>query len=271
MTANQPAPEPQPSESATLSPRSRSGISSFSETERGFAVAVARIGVQVADALAYAHAQGILHRDIKPSNLLLDRNGNVWVADFGLAKTDGAEDLTHTGDIVGTVRYMAPERFEGTGDARADLYALGLSLYELLALRPAFSERDRANLIRTVTELDPPRLRTLNPDVPLDLETIVHKAMARDPVGRYATARALAEDLRRFLEGRPILARPTTAAERCWRWCKRNPALAGLIIGIALSLVLGTALSSSLAIAATRSAARATANADRADDEAPRE
>jgi len=135
---------------------------------------VARIGVQVAEALAYAHAQGILHRDIKPSNLLLDRNGTVWVADFGLAKGIGADDLTHTGDIVGTVRYLAPERFEGAGDARADIYALGLTLYELLALRPAYEEKDRANLICQVTQEEPPRLRKLNRKVPLDLETIVH-------------------------------------------------------------------------------------------------
>ncbi len=270
VTPERPGPEPEPSESATPSPGTQSGISPLSETERSFAEGVARIGIQVADALAYAHAQEILHRDIKPSNLLLDRNGNVWVADFGLAKAAGADDLTHTGDIVGTMRYMAPERFEGAGDARADLYGLGLTLYELLALRPAFPERDRANLIRTVTEADPPRLRKLNPKVPLDLETIVHKAMAREPVQRYATARALAEDLRRFLEGRPILARPTSPLERCWRWCKRNPAVAGLITGIALLLVLGTAVLTSLAIAARRSASKATANAVRADDEARR-
>jgi eukaryotic-like serine/threonine-protein kinase len=268
--ADGPRPESQPSESATSSPETQSAISQLSETGRSFAEGVARIGVQVADALAYAHAQGILHRDIKPSNLLLDRNGNVWVADFGLAKAVEADDLTHTGDIVGTMRYMAPERFEGAGDARADLYALGLSLYELLALRPAFPDRDRASLIHQVTHEDPPHLRKLNPKVPLDLETIVHKSMARDAVARYATARALAEDLRRFLEGRPILARRSSAAERCWRWCKRNPAVAGLISGIALLLVLGTAVSTTLAIAARRSAARATANADRADGEARR-
>src|SRR5262249_38754605 len=99
---------------------------------------VARIGTQVAEALEYATRQGILHRDVKPSNLLLDNRGNVWVADFGLAKTSDAEDLTHTGDILGTIRYMAPERFQGRCDARSDVYSLGLTLYELVALRPAF-------------------------------------------------------------------------------------------------------------------------------------
>ena len=140
------------------------------------------------EALAYAHGQGVLHRDIKPSNLLLDRDGNVWVADFGLAKATGTDDLTHTGDIVGTVRYMAPERFHGESDARSDLYALGLTLYELLALRPAFDESDRASLMRQVTQEDPPRLRRLNGRVPLDLETIIHKAIAREPGQRYASA-----------------------------------------------------------------------------------
>src|SRR5205085_5418701 len=107
---------------------------------------VAQVGVQVAEALDYAHRQGVLHRDVKPSNLLLDLRGTVWVADFGLAKADDSENLTHTGDILGTLRYMPPEAFEGKGDARADVYALGLSLYELLALRPAFGEKDRHQL-----------------------------------------------------------------------------------------------------------------------------
>src|SRR5262249_39756338 len=217
---------------------------------RRFALGVARIGVQVAEALAYAHGQSILHRDIKPSNLLLDRDGNVWVTDFGLAKAVGAEDLTHTGDVVGTLRYMAPERFQGEGDARADIYALGLTLYELLALRPAYAEPDRTKLIHQVTQEEPPRLRRLNRHVPADLETIVHKAMAREPAQRYTTARALAEDLERFLEGRPIRARRVSAAERTWRWCKRNKAVAGLIAGIAVALVVGTALATYFAIRA---------------------
>src|SRR5262249_37635124 len=138
---------------------------------------VARVGVQVAEALAYANGQGILHRDVKPSNLLLDTRGTVWVTDFGLAKAADSEDLTHTGDIVGTVRYLAPERFRGQADARGDVYALGLTLYELLTLRPAFDEADRNQLIAQVLHAGPPRPRQLCPDVPRDLETIVLKAM----------------------------------------------------------------------------------------------
>ena len=215
--AGGPGPEPSPSGSSASSGSGQSGVSSFAETDRRFAQGVARLGIQVAEALAYAHGQGILHRDIKPSNLLLDRDGNVWVADFGLAKAIGTDDLTHTGDIVGTVRYMAPERFQGTGDARADIYALGLTLYELLTLRPAFEEKDRASLIRQVTQEDPPRLRKLNRAVPADLETIVHKAIAREPGQRYAAAKAVADDLNRFIEGRPIQARRVSGSERVWR------------------------------------------------------
>ena len=127
---------------------------------------VARIGVQVADALDYAHKQGILHRDIKPSNLLLDTRGTVWVTDFGLAKADDQQNLTHTGDILGTLRYMPPEAFEGKSDARGDIYSLGLTLYELLAFRPAFDEKDRGRLIQQVTDEEPPRLGTAQPRGP---------------------------------------------------------------------------------------------------------
>src|SRR5439155_19311582 len=118
-----------------------------------------------------------LHRDIKPSNLLLDTKGNVWVTDFGLAKAADSDDLTHTGDIVGTLRYMAPERFQGKSDAGSDLYSLGLTLYELAALRPAFRESDRNRLIDQVLHEEPPRPSKVNPDVPRDLETIILKAI----------------------------------------------------------------------------------------------
>jgi serine/threonine protein kinase len=131
------------------------------QTEAQYCRSVAQVGVQVAEALAYAHKQRILHRDIKPSNLLLDRWGTVWITDFGLAKAEGSDDLTGTGDIVGTVRYMAPERFQGRADPCSDLYSLGITLYEMLTLRPAFAGSDRARLVERVMQEEPPRPRTL--------------------------------------------------------------------------------------------------------------
>jgi serine/threonine protein kinase len=203
--------------------------SSATDSARHYARSVAMIGVQVAEALEYAHRQGTLHRDIKPSNLLLDAQGTVWVADFGLAKASDSDDLTHPGDIVGTVRYMAPERFEGHCDARSDVYALGLTLYELLARRPAFDKADRAELVRQVTGAEPPRLRDLDPTIPRDLETVVHKAIEREPSRRFADAAALADDLRRFLDGRPVRARRIGQTEYAWRWCRRNPTASALV------------------------------------------
>ena len=132
-----------------------------------YARAIAHIGVQVADALEYAALQGIIHRDVKPSNILLDLGGTAWVTDFGLAKVAGLEDLTQSGDLVGTLRYMAPERFRGEADRRSDLYALGLTLYELLVLRPAHDESDRVRLVRQVTDEEVPRLSKLDPTIPL--------------------------------------------------------------------------------------------------------
>ena len=182
--------------------------------------------VQIAEALAYAHQQGVLHRDIKPSNLLLDAEGNVWVTDFGLAKVEGSEGPTRTGDIVGTLRYMAPERFEGWSDRRSDIYSLGATLYELLTLRPVFGQAAQAELIDKVIHDAPDPPRKLDPKLPRDLETIVLKAIAKEPGDRYPTAEALGEDLRRFLEDRPMLARRSTPVEQFWRWCRRNPWLA---------------------------------------------
>jgi serine/threonine protein kinase/Flp pilus assembly protein TadD len=204
---------------------------------------VARIGVQVADALEYAHKQGIQHRDIKPSNLLLDTRGTVWVTDFGLAKADDQQNLTHTGDVVGTLRYMPPEAFEGRSDARGDVYALGLTLYELLCLRPAFAEKERNRLIRQVMTGEPARLDRVNPEVPRDLVTIVHKATQRDPAHRYATAGELAADLQRFLDDEAIEARRQTQAERFLRWARRHPGIAVLAGVLTAVLVLATVAS----------------------------
>ena len=199
---------------------------------------VARVGIQVAEALDYAHREGVIHRDIKPSNLLLDADSRVWVTDFGLAKSDG-EALTHTGDIVGTIRYMAPERFRGWADPRSDVYSLGLTLYEMLLLRPAFDSNDRAELIRRIMHEEPARPRKLDPRVPRDLETIVLKAIDREPSRRYPSAGELAADLRRFLEDRPIRARRATSAERAWRACKRNPVPSALAAALLAALLCG--------------------------------
>jgi eukaryotic-like serine/threonine-protein kinase len=206
----------------------------------------AQIGRQVAQGLAYAHASGIVHRDIKPSNLLLDRAGIVWIADFGLAKGVD-EGLTRTGDIMGTLRYVAPERFRGEGDARADIYALGLSLYELLTLRPAFADSDRLKLIEQIKTEEPKKPRAIDARIPRDLETIVLKAIEKDPKARYQSAEAMAEDLRLFLADEPIRARQVSAWERYRRWARRNPVIAGL--GAALgALLVATTVASLLAM-----------------------
>ncbi len=248
----------------------RSDLTSAGDSSQRYALEVARIGLQVAEALEYAHQQGILHRDIKPANLLLDAHGNVWVADFGLAKVGTDSDLTQTGDIVGTVRYMAPERFQGKCDAHSDVYALGLTLYELLARRPAFEFEDRNALIREVTQGAPKRLRALERSVPRDLETIVHKAIEREPAHRYPSAALLAEDLRRFLEDRPIAARRIGAGERLARWARRNPWVAGLTAAVFGLMVLLTAGSTLSALRIRRSEQHALREAHRAEAEARR-
>jgi WD40 repeat protein/tetratricopeptide (TPR) repeat protein len=203
---------------------------------------VAQIGRQAAQGLAYAHSRGIIHRDIKPSNLLLDTAGVVWITDFGLAKAD-EDGLTATGDILGTLRYMAPERFRGEGDARADVYALGVTLYELLTLRPAYHSSDRLKLITQVKTEEPARPRSLDSRIPRDLETIVLKAIEKEPGSRYQSADAMAEDLRRFLADEPIRARQASAAERYWRWARRNPLIATLGGALTAVLVMATVIS----------------------------
>ncbi len=256
-----PAPLPRPDRGSTVSlstsgvllpGQSGSGAGKSSGKRTTYWESVARIGVQVAGALAYAHKQGVLHRDIKPANLLLDLDGIVWVTDFGLAKADDSDNLTHTGDLLGTLRYMPPEAFEGHSDARSDVYALGLTLFELVALRPAYEERDRNKLIKAVTTGEPPRLRKLRKDAPRDLVTIVEKATDKDPARRYQSAGALADDLQRFMDGRPITARRATELERLWMWARRRPAMAGLVAALFLCLLVGSVVSTVFAIRADR-------------------
>ncbi len=215
------SPEPPPA-----SPRSVAaavlGDSSPSGSRGGsYWHSVARIGAQVADALDYAHRQGVLHRDIKPSNLLLDDQGTVWVADFGLAKTEDQASLTQAGELLGTFRYMPPEAFEGQADRRTDIYSLGLTLYELLTQRPAYEDIDAHKIVKQVMTTEPARLNRVNPAIPRDLVTIVHKAADRDPGRRYQTAGELAEDLQRFLADEPIHARRQTPLERYARSARR--------------------------------------------------
>lgn len=233
-------PRADSSSSSTVLP-GREEIFGIGSNRRPYDEGVARVGVQVAEALAYAHEHGILHRDIKPSNLLLDPDGRAWVTDFGLAKSEG-DALTNTGDIVGTLRYMAPERFRGVSEARGDVYSLGLTLYEMVALRPAFQSDDCLRLIEQIKSVNPPRPRSLDAHIPRDLETIVLKAIDKDPARRYQTATALAEDLQRFLDDRPIAARRVSQAERFWRLCRRNPVISGLLAMVAtLGLILAVA------------------------------
>ena len=224
---------------------------------------VAQIGRQAAQGLAHAHTRGIVHRDIKPSNLLLDTDGVVWITDFGLAKADD-DGLTASGDILGTLRYMAPERFRGGGDARADLFALGLTLYELLTLRPAYDSSNRLSLIEQIKNEEPARPRSIDRQIPRDLETIVLKAIAKEPQQRYPTADAMAEDLRRFLADEPIKARQISTSERYWRWARRNPVIATL--GGVLTALLITATVVSVVVAA-----RFASLADRATNSAAAE
>lgn len=203
---------------------------------------VAGIGRQIADGLQHAHDRGVVHRDIKPANIILDPQGIAWITDFGLAKTDDV-DLTRDGDVVGTLRYMPPERFTGTSDACSDIYSLGVTLYEMLAFQSPFAACDRVSLITAICDARPTPLRTLNDRVPRDLQTIIDKAMEKEPRRRYRTAQAMADDLERFLDGRPIRARRVGFAERLWLWSKNNVGLSASIAAISLLLVCGVTAS----------------------------
>ncbi|MEM6568027.1 MAG: serine/threonine-protein kinase [Planctomycetota bacterium] len=192
--------------------------------------------LQVADALEHAHAAGVLHRDIKPGNILLDADGDAWVTDFGLCRIEEAGSLTSDGAVVGTLRYMAPEQVEGAADERSDVYSLGLVLYELLTLEPAFQATRRAKLIHDVLHTAPARVRRLRPDVPRIVETIVHKATAKLPEERYASAAAFARDLRAYLADRPIEARPPSALYLARLFVSRHR-LATAVAVVALLLI----------------------------------
>lgn len=204
---------------------------------------VARIGSQVAEALQYAHSSGVCHRDIKPANLMIAEDGTVWLVDFGLARLAEENELTQTGDLLGTLRYMSPEQVVGEFDNRSDVYSLGLTLYELLTFRPAHDASIRSRILQQITEKSPNAPRLINPNIPADLETIVLKATAHAPSDRYQTAGELAEDLQLFIDGFAIRARRASRIEQLWRWSRRNPALATTSALTLFLLVAVTAVS----------------------------
>jgi serine/threonine protein kinase len=187
---------------------------------------------------------GVVHRDIKPANLLVDVRGKLWVTDFGLAHCQSQAGLTMSGDLVGTLRYMSPEQALAKRvliDHRTDIYSLGVTLYELLTLEPAFNGGDRQELLRQIAFEDTRPPRRLNKPIPAELETIVLKAMEKNPAERYATAQELADDLRRFLEDKPIRAKRPTLVQRAGRWGRRHTSViwSAAIISLILAASLG--------------------------------
>lgn len=196
--------------------------------------------VDIADGLAHAHSQGVIHRDIKPSNLLVSKDGRIFINDFGLAQLMEEAGLTMTGEQIGSPRYMSPEQVSpgvGTSDHRSDVYSLGISLYELLARRPAFDGDNRQQVLAQVLEKNPLQLRLVDRRIPVDLETICHKAIEKEAHHRYDSASSFAEDLRRFANHRPILARRIGPIESSLRWCARNRSIATLSASL-ISLIL---------------------------------
>ena len=205
---------------------------------------VANLGVQAAEALEYAHGEGIVHRDIKPANLLIDGKGNLWITDFGLAQLQSDPGMTMTGDLIGTIRYMSPEQSLAKRiliDHRTDVYSLGVTLYEVLTLAPAFDGRDRHVLLRQIAFDEPRPLRQLNNALPVELENIILKAMEKNPADRYATAQELADDLKRFLNDEPIRAKRPTVIQRASKWARRHKPIVtsvGISAAVALTLAL---------------------------------
>ncbi len=231
---SQPRHAPAGDGASKLQPAGRNG----SASRRLFVETAVRLSIQAAEALDHAHRMGIVHRDVKPSNLMVNADGHLWVTDFGLAQIETEAGLTRTGHLLGTIPYMSPEQATGQRtpvDGRADIYSLGVTLYELLTLEPAFGPGEPADVLRRVLHGEVLRPRQVNPAIPQDLETIILKAIARDPSERYQSADALADDLRNFSEHRPIVAKRPGTLERLAKWSRRR---SGLVATLALLLAV---------------------------------
>jgi serine/threonine protein kinase len=242
----------------TPSPESKSPVEvelSTLVTADGYFVAVARLVKQVAEGLAFAHEMQVIHRDIKPSNLLLGRDGEIHISDFGLARLAEEPGLTRTGDFLGTPYYMAPEQISaaaGTVDERTDVYAIGATLYELLTLQKPFPGESREQVIAKILHKELASPRTIHRQVPRDLETICLKAMEKEPARRYQSASAVAEDLQRFIDRRPILARRAGPIGHGVKWVGRHRAWSAAIAGMCSLIVLAGALSYRTRVAEAR-------------------
>ena len=205
----------------------------------------ARIVADIADAVAFAHDADLLHRDIKPSNLILDQKGQIWITDFGLAKDTRSDiNLTKTGDVIGTPQYLSPESLEGKYDCRSEVYCIGLTLYELATLQPAFNNGTTAEVIRAIATSSPPPPRKISPGIPIDLSTIIEKSISKTAEERYSTVKELQRDLIAFIEDRPIAARPPSTIELVSKWGRRNPLAASLSVVSCILLLLVAATTS---------------------------
>jgi WD40 repeat protein/serine/threonine protein kinase len=214
------------SSKSAIDTRPVAAISTQHSTDsKEFFQSVAKLGIQAAEALEYAHQSGIIHRDVKPGNLLVESSGKLWITDFGLARMTGDSNLTVSGDLLGTIRYMSPEQAlsdQGSVDHRTDVYSLGATLFELLTLEPLVAGEDRADILRKIAVFEPRPPRRINRKVPNELDTIVLKATSKSPRDRYATAQELADDLRRFLDFQPIRAKRPTVVHRLRKWTRRH-------------------------------------------------
>jgi eukaryotic-like serine/threonine-protein kinase len=229
-------------DSADLSARIRAGLPA---RLKDYFHWIAGIGIQAAEGLAHARERNVIHRDIKPSNLLLDQQGVLWIADFGLARRIEDPAMTQSGAMLGTPRYMSPEQAEAARrpvDQRSDIYSLGATLYELLTLRPVFEGRTPQDVLFQILVRQPVAPRRLNPEVPADLATIVMKAMAKRPEDRYQSARELADDLQHWQKMEPIMARPIGPLGRTIRWCRRNPRMAAVTATAAAIIIALTGI-----------------------------